>query len=412
MKRVLSLLLILALAVSAAPAVSAADEYGIGEVWTEDGLFSVVVLSVTETEERSEYSDRDPAAVYIVDYAYANLGYEDGYSDGLYVRLTEQVVDAEGELGYNYPGSYAYYPAETPIGAVCCAQCCVGVDNAGDFKLYVTVYDNDGGRRKAVFNIDTEAEPADPGVFEREEALAPFEGAYRIGETWTVDGLWSLTITGITETKERNQYADTDPEAVYIIDYTYKNLGYESEYSDGLYLAITDRVVDNVGFMGWAYPGEVSRYPKATPVGATCKAQACVGVLHPGAVQLIVMQFDGENQRHSAAFFLGDEPEPKKPEPTAEPAAPADEPAEEAGEIGAELREFMEEYEECVDEYAQIMLKFMNATPGEMLSLMGEYSEKVEKFSEFAKKLKQFDTSKLTEAELKYYNDVIERKMK
>lgn len=31
---------------------------------------------------------------------------------------------------------------------------------------------------------------------------------YTIGETWTVDGQWSLTVTGVTETAERNEYAD------------------------------------------------------------------------------------------------------------------------------------------------------------------------------------------------------------
>lgn len=30
---------------------------------------------------------------------------------------------------------------------------------------------------------------------------------YTIGETWTVDGQWSLTVTGVTETAERNEYA-------------------------------------------------------------------------------------------------------------------------------------------------------------------------------------------------------------
>ena len=44
---------------------------------------------------------------------------------------------------------------------------------------------------------------------------------YTIGETWTVDGQWSLTVTGVTETAERNEYADEKPAAVYIVDYEY-----------------------------------------------------------------------------------------------------------------------------------------------------------------------------------------------
>ena len=52
---------------------------------------------------------------------------------------------------------------------------------------------------------------------------------YTIGETWTVDGQWSLTVTGVTETAERNEYADEKPAAVYIVDYEYTNIGYEDE---------------------------------------------------------------------------------------------------------------------------------------------------------------------------------------
>ena len=31
---------------------------------------------------------------------------------------------------------------------------------------------------------------------------------YTIGETWTVDGQWSLTIMEVTETAERNEYSE------------------------------------------------------------------------------------------------------------------------------------------------------------------------------------------------------------
>ena len=52
---------------------------------------------------------------------------------------------------------------------------------------------------------------------------------YTIGETWTVDGQWSLTVTGVTETAERNEYSGKNPAAVYIVDYEYTNIGYEDE---------------------------------------------------------------------------------------------------------------------------------------------------------------------------------------
>ena len=52
---------------------------------------------------------------------------------------------------------------------------------------------------------------------------------FNIGETWTVDGQWSLTVMGAKKTEERNTYSDKEPVAVYIIDYVYTNIGYEDD---------------------------------------------------------------------------------------------------------------------------------------------------------------------------------------
>ena len=72
------------------------------------------------------------------------------------------------------------------------------------------------------------------------------KGYYTIGETWTVDGQWSLTVTGVTETAERNEYADEKPAAVYIVDYEYTNIGYEDEDSiaKGIFFDMEDTIID------------------------------------------------------------------------------------------------------------------------------------------------------------------------
>ena len=44
--------------------------------------------------------------------------------------------------------------------------------------------------------------------------------------------------------------------------------------------------------MGYSYPGDVNYYPQETPGGATCKAQACIGVWHSGNLQLVVSNTD------------------------------------------------------------------------------------------------------------------------
>ena len=65
---------------------------------------------------------------------------------------------------------------------------------------------------------------------------------YTIGETWTVDGQWSLTVTGVTETAERNE----KPAAVYIVDYEYTNIGYEDEdgIAKGIFFDMEDTIID------------------------------------------------------------------------------------------------------------------------------------------------------------------------
>lgn len=134
------------------------DEYGMGETWTVDGQWKVTVLSVEETQERNEYEEKTPAAVYLVTYEYENLGYEVEGWNGLFLSLDEEIVDAAGKMGYSYPGNVTDYPRETPVGASCTAQVCIGVDNAGDFKIHFSTYDGNDEEQKAVFAVKVSEE--------------------------------------------------------------------------------------------------------------------------------------------------------------------------------------------------------------------------------------------------------------
>lgn len=130
--------------------------YGIGDTWTVDGQWELKITGVTETDDRNEFSERTPAAVYLVDYEYTNIGYEDesGIMSGLYIAIDDSIVDAGSNMGYSYPGNITSYPQETPVGATCTAQTCIGVDNAGSFTLLVSQYDGNGELREATFNIE------------------------------------------------------------------------------------------------------------------------------------------------------------------------------------------------------------------------------------------------------------------
>lgn len=152
--------------------------------------------------------------------------------------------------------------------------------------------------------VQPEQNDAEPDVIP--PAKPENDGFYRIGDTWTVDGQWSVTVTGVSETSDRNIYSDKNPDAVYILDYTYTNLGYEDEYSDGIVidLGTLGTIVDDKGMMAYEYSWEVEDYPKETPVGATCMAQACVGVDNAGDFKIIYSKYDNNSNRQTATFLV------------------------------------------------------------------------------------------------------------
>ena len=138
------------------------------------------------------------------------------------------------------------------------------------------------------------------------EKPAEQKAEFAIGETWTVDGQWSLTVTAVSLTDERNEFAETNPAAVYMVNYTYTNIGYQdpSGVMDGLFFGMDDAIVDSAGTMGYSYPGDVAKNPQETPVGATCNAQACIGVDHAGTFKITVNQYDGNGVEQTATFVV------------------------------------------------------------------------------------------------------------
>lgn len=141
-------------ALSKVPSATNQSEYKIGETWVVENQWKVTVNSVEETSDRNEYSDKQPAAVYILNYTYENIGYEDDYMDGLFISLDTGIVDSAGKMGYSYPGNVSAYAQETPVGASCQAQVCIGVDNPGNFKINFSAYDGNSEKQSAVFNIE------------------------------------------------------------------------------------------------------------------------------------------------------------------------------------------------------------------------------------------------------------------
>lgn len=127
------------------------EEFKIGETWEVEGKFKVTVNSVTASDYRNEFEESNPAAVYIINYTYENIGVEE-----LFVDMENQIVDNSGKMGASYPGEIEKYAQAVPVGANCEAEACIAVENPGSFKDYVSVIDNDYIEHKAIFNLEVQ----------------------------------------------------------------------------------------------------------------------------------------------------------------------------------------------------------------------------------------------------------------
>ena len=285
--------------------VNAGQDLGVGDTWTVDGQWALTVLSVTETDYIDEFAGFTPAAVYVVEYAYTNLGYSDtsGMMKGLSVSFGSQSTDAEGAEGVTCMSDTDIMPDEAPIGSSCRATVTVSLQHAGPFTLSVQLSDGENRLQTASFRLDPDAEPA---VFEVPTSSFDAGNVLGIGDTWTVDGQWTLTITGCEVSDYRDSYDKHPVDAAYIVSYSYTNLGYEDPYGmgDSLCVFITDTVVDKSGMMGFDYPGEYDGFAQDIPTGESCEAQCCVGLEHDGPFYLIVSIPDSSNELLTQAFLI------------------------------------------------------------------------------------------------------------
>lgn len=127
---------------------------------------------------------------------------------------------------------------------------------------------------------------------------------FNVGQTWTVPGQWKLTINYATEMSERNPYSDKNPAAVYLIDYTYENIGYTDDMMDGLFISLgIERVIDSNGYAGYSYPNSPTYYPQSIPVGAKCHAQSCIAVDHKGSLKVYIDNYAGNSYTKYSAIF-------------------------------------------------------------------------------------------------------------
>lgn len=129
---------------------------------------------------------------------------------------------------------------------------------------------------------------------------------YKVGDTWTVNGLWTLTFNSVTTTDERNKFSDDNPDQVVVLDYTYENLGYEGNFMD-LYISSSSfKVVDANGNVADTYPAGTTKYPQETPIGARCVgAQEAYGLIDESdKITVYVELYDNNYKKFKATFVL------------------------------------------------------------------------------------------------------------
>ena len=137
-------------------------------------------------------------------------------------------------------------------------------------------------------------------------AVPDTENALGLGDTWVVDGEWSLTITACEEYDSRDPYDEHNPAVTYQLDYSYTNLGYTDPDGiwDGLMISLVANIVDAAGQPGYDYPGTADHFAEEAPYGETCEAQTCIGLDNAGPFSIILEIPDSTGTIQTRTFVL------------------------------------------------------------------------------------------------------------
>ena len=179
---------------------------------------------------------------------------------------------------------------------------------------------------------EEEENAALPEEPEEQPEAEPLETTYGVGDTWTVDGQWELTVTDVYQV-EPGPYEEDPPAVIYQIDYTYTNLGFDNGTS-GLNLnLLLGSIVDSEGMMGDAH--DYIEYPDDVPQGATSEVSVSVGLDHPGTFTIDFTMFDDQRNLHDALFRLepSEAPVTTGEEPAQPPQTTEEEPAQTGGTV-------------------------------------------------------------------------------
>ncbi len=137
---------------------------------------------------------------------------------------------------------------------------------------------------------------------EKEESMDEVEKEeiiYKIGDRVVFDDEYALTIVGVTETEQRNEFSEKEVEQVLIIEYQYENLSSDDE----IYISDMEfKLVDEGGNMMDTYPVEAFHSPEYTPKGTKTLASFAVGTTESSG-SIVMHYYDNFFSSNSICSF-------------------------------------------------------------------------------------------------------------
>lgn len=119
--------------------VDSSRKYGLNEevtIKTSSSEYTLKITGIKETYERNEFSEKNPAQVFIIDYEYVNVK-----GSSLYISdMDFKIIDADSEIGDTYPVDYTY-PKSVTEGVKCKASMALCVYNRSS-NITLQYFDN------------------------------------------------------------------------------------------------------------------------------------------------------------------------------------------------------------------------------------------------------------------------------
>lgn len=112
--------------------------------------YTLQITGITQTDKRNEFSDKQPAQVFVIDYNYSCIK----TTSGVYVSdMNFKIIDEKGEIGESYPISQKE-PQSITAGTTCKAQMVLCVYNNSS-KIKLQFFENMfNGTPNAIYEIE------------------------------------------------------------------------------------------------------------------------------------------------------------------------------------------------------------------------------------------------------------------